>query len=218
MTPRQRPIIFSGPMVRAILDGRKSQTRRILKPQPTEPESIDYAAVVVDHNDVVQRALYCCMRQINVRDWPEKKPAYWKEYAELPYRPGDLLWVRETWSAPYRYCDLRPRDRGGPFWYWADGNPGFGDWCRPTPSIHMPFFAARIWLRVTNVRVQRVQEISEDDARAEGCRGNATTEWGCEGLIEDFADLWNVLNAKRGFGWDENPWVAAYTFERVEKP
>lgn len=249
MVSRQRPINFTGPEVRATLAGRKSQFRRVLKPQPTEPESIDYAAVVVDHNGVAQRAVYCCMRQIDVRVWPSKKPVSWKEYAALSYRPGDLLWVRERFK-PVVSGSLG--SQGGLVRYGtayeADGHV---EWARhqtriyhepsePKPGLHlraepwkrstyMRKHMARIWLRVTDVRAQRVREISEADAIAEGVEeldeyhefvevaGNVLGI-GTNGVArEAFLSFWDSLH-KPEHRTEANPWVAAYTFERVEGP
>ena len=198
-----KPIIFSGPMVRAILEGRKTQTRRVLKPK------------------IVCSQIDCA----------------------LTYAPGDILWVRESFSTHQDPYHLPPYDYDatiGACWYWADGNPKYGDWVRPKPSIHMPRWASRITLEVTEVRVQRLQEISEEDAEAEGIEDQKTgglaplwrmygpapkLAFGVFGNLshdrgqfatdarDSFATLWNSINAKRGFGWDANPWVAAVTFK-----
>ena len=216
-----RPIIFSAPMIRALLDGRKTQTRRILKDGPD-------GEWFVDPNPRGDGLAWVA---------PEGVPSI---PIRLPYDPGDRLWCRETWSGDWFFHDTPPSERksncldGSPhdkrdIWYWADGSPEYGDWEKPRPSIHMPRWASRLTLVVTDVRVQRVQEISEDDAEAEGaghcdmCNGvgwlNNNPDGGeecpcCGGgsYGEDFADLWDSINAKRGFGWDANPWVAAISF------
>jgi len=219
--PRVRPILFSGPMVRALLDGRKTQTRRVLKPQPPKdqlggeyihrlfgPEW--YEPAVVKGDEIVPG-----------------KPIWgvYDEYgdfgARVPYMPGDLLWVRERWSdehlAPGEayYCATAVQDG-----LRADEVAEI----RWRPSIHMPRWASRITLEVTAVRVQRLQEISDDDALAEGVtkvrdhcyviRGIDYDEIGLchSGPIAPFAKLWDSLNAERGYGWDQNPWVIALTF------
>lgn len=195
--PRTKPILFSGPMIRALLDGRKRQTRRVLKVSPTKkPGSID--DYMID--------------RVNI--------------GPLPYKTGDLLWVRERWSDEH----LAP----GEVYYYAtaleDGlRADEVAEIRWRPSIHMPRWASRITLEVTAVRVQRLQEISQEDARAEGVateewedwRENVTSIAMPEGsYIENerdlFRDLWDSLNAERGFGWDDNPWVIAVSF-RVHK-
>lgn len=188
-----RPIIFSGPMVRALLAGRKTQTRRILKPQP-----------------------------------PEWRPG------EMRWRVGDRLWVREHWSGLHAFQSTKPNERhsfvgdGYPYlreeiWYWADGAPDAGDWEHPRPSLHMPRYASRLTLTVTDIRVQRVQDISGDDARAEGIYWSGIFEGWTSGVGVDesvdfhqrlpvrcFEKLWRRINGNEA--WDTNPWIAALTF------
>ena len=170
-----KPIIFSAPMVRALLAGTKTQTRRVLKPLPRRTIFFDPKTAVLD------------------------------QFQEPPYAPGDRLWVREAFS--YELLDV---DRNGfmPPWYWADGNPESGDFTRPKPSIHMPRWASRLTLLVTDVRVQRLQEISRGDAMEEGCPfanmadGPNPRDW--------YRGIWNSLHGPGA--WDANPWVAALTF------
>lgn len=183
----ERPIIFSGPMVRAILDGRKSQTRRVLKPQP---------------------------------HWVRDRVMVWKNRAGLLHthsglaKPGDKLWVRETWTQPA----YRPSTAGidpDLVLYRAD-HPEI-DTVRWRPSIHMPKWAARIWLTVTEVRVQRVQDISEEDARAEGVPGTwAIDESGNRSLSHRlrFSQVWDSIHGPGAF--ERNDWVAAISFERAQ--
>jgi len=167
-----KPIIFCTPMVQAILEGRKTQTRRVIKPQPD-------AGLM-----------------------PNKYAA--------PYKPGDILWVRETWKPDYH-------DEDG-YCYKADGDREMypNNLLHWRPSIHMPRAAARIFLRVTDVRAERVQDISAEDAHSEGiaCIHDEISECAA------FAALWDEINAKRDGGryaWERNPWVWAYTFERIAK-
>lgn len=187
-------ILFNTEMVRAILDGRKTCTRRIVKPQITA----HYGAQCI-------------------------KP---------PYQPGDILYVRETWCGWYlplvgmHYC-YRATE--------PDGNK------RPTspeydcdvekiswrPSIHMPKEAARIWLKVTNVRVERLQDITEDGAEAEGAIDNRGFIHSPENEYdriytarEHFIEIWDRTIKKSDldiYGWDANPWVWVIEFERCEK-
>lgn len=214
-----RPIIFSAPMVRALLEGRKTQTRRALKPQPVERPGLNCRNLSWFTKDGKPRG----------GNSPEG-PMPW---IFTPYAPDDRLWVREAWArwlAPeifggppqwiteYRAGKrvLRPRYKGD---YdvdnWtaeiADGRkPESVAWRSP---IHMPRRLSRLTLIVTDVRVQRVQEISEEDARAEGCGMDWIAEQRRAGTWRGgFRDLWDTLNAKRGFGWSENPWVVALTF------
>lgn len=213
-----RPILFSGPMVRALLEGRKSQTRRVLKPQPVAREvrpngffSPGYFSFTLCHDGGANET----------------------QLAPIPYASGDRLWVREAWRTSPTYDDLKPSDLGGDesIQYAADGAWETWGWgnlgCiqgRSRPSMFMPRWASRLTLTVTDVRVQRLQEISEADAKAEGVEpapcggcGEATPDRRCIGCLHPFctngfANLWDSLNQKRGFGWSENPWVAAYTF------
>ena len=198
-----RPIIFSAPMIRALLDGRKTQTRRIVRLP-------NWAAEINEIGDDGY-TLWCVSRESG-----SIVPA-------LPqYLPHDRLWVREAWSGVHRLAHVKPSNRitfmeeDGPvlhdeIWYWADGSPEYGDWEKPRPSTHMPRWASRLTLVVTDVRVERLQDISEADARAEGVSGSAGGTWGCEGLIEDYSDLWNSIYGPDA--WDANPWVAALTFD-----
>ena len=193
---RERPILFSAEMVCAILDGRKTQTRRVVKPQPR------------DHGDQppMPRWGYSTDRKSSiVVSYPPD--VFLPKHC--PYgAPGDLLWVREAWA------DLRGKGFGAPFAYRANAltHDGREDAdskrCRTDfgvkwkPSIHMPREASRLTLRITEVRVERVQDISGEDSGAEGCQS---------GTRYEFALLWDSINAKRGFGWDANPWVWAPT-------
>lgn len=200
-----RPIIFSGPMVRAILEGRKTQTRRVLKPQPSQ---VSGSAVWFDWQ-------------------PGKEPP--KPYC----KPGDLLWVREAFIGARGY-DAQPPSKWGnkPTWYVADGAPDGDSWRflsdRVHPSIHMPRWASRITLIVEDVRVQRLQDISEEDAMAEGVDAYLPGH-GCATAVEaralraegypyspsyrdGFGVLWTRIHGPGA--WEANPWVAAITFRR----
>ena len=206
-----KPILFSGSMIRAILreiaapGTGKTVTRRVLKPQP---QGVSAARRVRDEcYHITPESNRCTV-----------------DFKAPNYAPGDRLWVREAIS--YDRLDV---DRDGilPPWYWADGNPDAGDWTRPKPSIHMPRWASRLTLHVTDVRVQRLQEISEADARAEGIEPReirpvhdsdqpAETWWfgtenGRASAKSAFRDLWDSLNAERA-PWVSNPWVVAVTF------
>jgi len=223
----EHPILFSGPMVRTILAGQKTQTRRVVKPQPSFPCGFEKIVSVLDpwHADAfvgtpgegVVKSSGPRERQWHLEDWSGNLVARWD--VRCPYGvPGDLLWVRETW-------DFRPwGDRVVRVAYAADGdqsgeirvpdgwNPMLYNYARWRPSIHMPRWASRLTLRVTDVRVERVQEISHADAIAEGCADPT----GHNAHRFHFADVWDTLNAKRGHGWDANPWVWVISFERGE--
>lgn len=208
MTMRELPIIMSGDSVRAILAGRKTQTRRVIKPFP------DVQCIKLhQHGDEwleswLEHGMPYCRGDVRMRHKPS-------------YQVGDLLWVRETWcEIPYEYEHIAIP--GGhitipKFAYRADSDVDYtGIW---RPSIHMPKKAARLFLRVTDVRAERVQKITAEDAKREGVCGLCYDEKTGEEKydITFFKVLWDKLNAKRGFPWEANPWVWVYEFERVEK-
>jgi hypothetical protein len=189
----EKPIIFSGPMVRAILEGRKTQTRRVLKPQPELEWELKY-----DYGAPSFWRWKTCR-------WDAKEigPDYYV-YDYAPNHTGDRLWVRETWG------EMEQVHTGNRFIvYAADGEPeddsGFFPLEKWKPAIYMPRRASRITLEITNIRAEQLNDIAHEDATAEGC-SNA----------EAYRELWDELNAKRGFGWDANPWVWVIEFERVE--
>lgn len=193
-----KPILFSGPMMRALLAGRKTQTRRLLK-RPTWAQEHGWPARVMDEQGLDMRL-----------QWFAKDTGC---LADLPIpQPGDLLWVRERFAISGIGWGKKPKDaEGGKVHYFADPDNGwFHYWGSGHPSIHMPRWASRLTLRVTDVRVQRLQEISDADAQAEGMTFPEGMEYGCD-PIEAFRSLWDSLNADRA-PWDDNPWVAAYTF------
>lgn len=208
-----KPIMFSTDMVKAILDGRKTQTRRVIKGS--------------NHN-LLQRWDGPEDNGEHYFGWASQGDgifAYGRLKLKPLYQPGDILWVRETWQHVYQMDDFDKCIEGtGEYYYAADGEPGFTYWVDPhtgehkermpwRPSIYMPREAARLFLRVTDVRAERVQDISEEDAKAEGV--TAINDSGC-GYRRAFRELWNALNAKRGFDWYTNSWVWVYTFERHE--
>jgi preprotein translocase subunit SecD len=180
-------ILFNTEMVRAILDGRKTCTRRIVKPQITAH--------------------------------------YGAQRIKPPYQPGDILYVRETWGHPISLNSDKQ------YVFRADkiAESGFKNdshiW---HPSIHMPKEAARIWLKVTNVRVERLQDITEDGAEAEGAIDNRGFIHSPENEYdriytarEHFIGIWDRTIKKSDldiYGWDANPWVWVIEFERCEKP
>jgi len=206
---RERPILFSGPMVRAILDGRKTQTRRAVKPQPIPYGEASPMANKM-HPDAVGKP------------WIPVGGVFQEEW-RCPYGVvRDRLWVRETWAphadvpgeAIYR-CD-----RGGD--YQDNVTEGF----RWRPSIHMPRWASRITLEIVSIRVERLQEISEEDAKAEGTERGVWSQ--SAGLFMEPCDDSDDKHAsyRDGFGflwssiygnWDANPWVWVVEFRRVEK-
>ena len=219
-----KPILFSTPMVQAILDGRKTQTRRVIK---HTGNSMHYGKLLCDwglsEKPYMKDGLLYWELQTAVDD-------SWVFEIKPKYQPGDILWVRETWG----HIAHPNYNQGGYdewFVYKASKQGELPEDFKWRPSIHMPREAARIFLKVTNIRVEKVQDITEDDVIAEGmnagicqnCGKNSYPEpCGCENpqpeYIGAFAYLWNIINKKRGYGWSKNPWVWVIEFERVEKP
>lgn len=202
-----RPILFSTPMVQTLLAGQKTQTRRIVKPQP-QPNGGKGLHPVRPYQ-TSQGKWTWVLASTGMGDGTSG------EYC--PYgHPDDLLWVRECFS----YLDTGSISPKG-VWYWADGNPEYGDWSKPKPSIHMPRWASRLTLELTEVRVERLKSICEMDAYAEGVdtEGDAyiAAEHGKLGgangpaaSICAYADLWDTINGPGS--WDANPWVWALEF------
>lgn len=186
-----KPILFNTEMVRAILDGKKSCTRRLVKPQPQ------------GYFEVSEEPLY-----IYDTDGKQGK-------ITPPYQPGDILYVRETWKkAPngyYYYEDWQKDD--------------IADVTKWKPSIHMPKEAARIWLKVTDVRVERLQDITGLSVQKEGIEVDPKKCAGKFDFITElfllFQRLWDSTIKKSDldhYGWDANPWVWVIEFERCKKP
>lgn len=188
-----KPIIFQGAMVRALIDGTKTQTRRVAK--------------VTDEG----------CRGGFIRPTAAHTPRRIEDHAGYcPYgQPGTLLWVRETWGLLRNDGALCPRSVPaceGPIAYRADGERE-GTW---HPSIHMPRWASRLTLLVTDVRVERAQQVSEADAQAEGAEPVLVPpDGGSAPYTEGFADLWDSINAAKGYGWSDNPWVWAIGFKPI---
>ena len=204
---KYRPILFSGAMVRALLADTKTQTRRILKPQPfngrpddeVHKQMIENGALGQDESltDLLNGA-------IDHGFIPE---------AKCPYgQPGDRLWVRETFAHHVQAIGSK-HDEDGPFVYAADGE--FAKQYRLgnkwKPSIFMPRWASRITLEITNIRVERLQDISEEDARAEGCWALGDCECTAK---RQYQELWESINGKGS--WDANPWVWVVEFRRIK--
>lgn len=200
---KERPILFSGPMVRGLLDGSKTQTRRVVKPQPTT----EIRSGLMGHWSI----------QPDVREF------------SCPYgQPGDRLWVRE------RFCPIYPQDptynNGEPIEYdyaatYVHGyrlGDSLGLKKKWKPSIHMPRAASRITLEITGVRVERLQDISEADAIAEGAKQTDGQWWTHDPSdpitgndpVESYRRLWESINGPGS--WDANPWAWAIEFKRVE--
>lgn len=194
-----KPILFNTEMVRAIMDGRKSCTRRMVKPQPDEKHTYPLGFVT----DSTEK------KEVGYFGFGINEYGASIQYAKPQYQPGDILYVRETWGYPISLNSDKQ------YVFRADkiAESGFKNdshiW---HPSIHMPKKAARIWLKVTNVRVERLQDITEDGAEVEGCFDYTSTALG-------FPDVWDSTIKKSDidrYGWDANPWVWVIEFERCE--
>ncbi len=208
---RERPILFSGPLVRAILEGRKTQTRRVVKPQPYRYHGLQPMwGTSPDGHAFGEPGLW---REVGP-DYPDGD----SDDRRCPYGvPGDRLWVRETWWPAFERTA-----NGSGVVYRADYLPptlldaSIADQKTWRPSIFMPRTASRLLLEVTDVRVQRVQEISVEDCIAEGCSTTLREHDAGVDLRRQYAELWDSINGKRGFGWDVNPWCWCVTFRRLE--
>lgn len=196
---REKPILFSGPMVKAILEGRKTMTRRVVKPQP--PDGF------IDHKNGSYHYDPCGFGGV------------------CPYgKPGDRLWVRETWhgavdgdepnygiiykaSWPHGPGDAFKRDdRAGRYFIGSTD----GKW---RPSIFMPRWASRIDLEITDIRVERVNEITPEDAFREGFELHDSDP--ITGDVCLFSSLWDSINGKK-YPWESNPWVWVISFKRIK--
>ena len=203
-----KPILFNTTMVRAILDGRKTVTRRVIKDDMlTKIDQWGYSA-------------FTPKGSISCRGWREDGK-YRERFFKLPYSVGDILYVRETWNA-LRIGNAKSGIKTF-YWYKADTDDENPDdkW---RPSIHMPKEAARLFLRVTNIRVEKLQDMTIDDANKEGIslsflravtEGNgSTTE---DYSLETFETIWDSTIKKRDiakYGWFANPYVWVIEFER----
>lgn len=203
-------IIFTGDSVRAILRGDKTQTRRVINPQPTYELQSD-STPDCGHREWM-------WRECRLHSW------------QCPYgKPGDLLWVKETWWQEYQIgFDEATNECGKPLHIAHYEPPKALDYGRTVVKrspLYMPRWASRITLRLTDVRVQRIQDITEEDAIAEGVVYTGPYPMAvAAGFIpipadlarKEYKDLWNSINARRGHPWEKNDWVWALTFERSE--
>lgn len=234
-----RPIVFSGPMVRALLEGRKTQTRRVVKPQPSAGHVYVGRVLCSTHRADEGKWTWAVEQAAILRD---------AHRVRCPYgQPGDLLWVRETFQPLFAdgWEEGRNPDGSGDRVNYKTGEgyaPHYVADCgriefvtpdgdlvtRCTPPIHMPRWASRLTLRITDVRVERLNDISEADARDEGVDEPANEPAAAASLMSAFGDtlrfqpyasayaqLWEQIN---GLGsWDANPWVWALTFDVIPR-
>lgn len=235
------PILFNADMVRAILDGRKTVTRRVIK----VPEYYPHFYKIHDNAD---GAITCSKDTLCAGFYKDSQVFYIDGekhidavYYKAPYKPGDILYIRETWGYYEKhwfeadYFMYRADYQQGAKTYEFDGH--ICDLPKWHPSIHMPKEAARIWLKVTNVNVEQLKDIREEQIVREGINpphyhGYRTALYGVwvEKLkkhIENedpqfvFSQLWNSTIQKANldrYGWEANPWVWVIEFERCEKP
>lgn len=230
-----KPMLFNTEMVRAILDGRKSCTRRLVKTRRKDA----YGFYVTKKADGTFSGIYEYDENESMFDNPLMPPC----------QPGDILYIRETWAwCPCWDCGLDVEEIGcgheqekeyngdkkeyGCYIYRAscadNEYPSVDTW---HPSIHMPKEVARIWLKVTDVRAERLQEITAEEAKKEGCDGRCECpSSGADGSLscktrdfslEKFETIWDSTVKKTDldrYGWDANPWVWIVEFEQCEKP
>lgn len=223
-----RPMLFSGPMVRGLLEDRKEMTRRVLREQPPEQFLTGDVAAIYNHTQS-RWAVSRCYAPGDPRNeaWPpDPEPGL-----RCPYGvPGDLLWVRETWCLKtYEHDEDEP-----PGYYYEattrspmllcdeHGDPILTESGRERsawrPSIHMPRKASRITLRITDVSLDRLQAISEDDAWLEGITEEEAYEFADDGSPDPvlaFAELWDSINGAGA--WKADPWVWTVSFEVIQK-
>lgn len=208
-----KSILFNTEMVRAIQDDTKTVTRRLIKPQPPSdmPNNHNICKMPIFTNNGVKTLWYMDVAE----QYPFKRMRYFEKKA--PYEIGDILYVRETWcKGSLNYGEEK-------YYYKADGKIPHCEW---HPSIHMPKEAARIFLRVTDVRVERLQGITEEQAICEGCSGvfcGSGANIGCGWEVtpvDEYIPLWNSTVKKSDldkYGWDANPWVWVIEFESISK-
>lgn len=211
---RVLPILFNTEMVRAILARKKTETRRVMKPANPFRNREGYfqgSGLWIDgyNKEDVPNG---CVKDYSISSCWMSKKFYIDTYA--PYKPGDILYVRETWCKG-------SLDYGKEQYYYKADNPTFH--CRWNPSIHMPKAAARIWLRVTDVKAERLQDIDGQEVLKEGVDSHMhpKADYFNMNQREMFEKIWNSTIKKTDwnlYGWEANPWVWVIKFERCEKP
>lgn len=228
---KERPILFSGEMVRAILEGRKTQTRRILKPQIwNEAENTPGGCGYAWHPKGKTASSFA---------WKTTEQALADYLAAryCPYgKPGDRLWVREAWGSADKFYQCHENDVPSVVAYRADRSAiqydaksprQIPDWdiaqwnwdkVKWKPSIHMPRWVSRITLEITSIRVERLQDITQAGCMAEGCPETYWNELATSGERDPFlwfTERWDAINGKKA-PWESNPWVWVITFKRME--
>ena len=213
-----KPILFNTDMVRAIMDGRKTCTRRVVKTRRKDACGF----YVTKRTDGSFTGIY---------EYDEDERMFENQLIP-PYKPGDILYVRETWQFLYELDDNeQPVEETGKYYYaatditlfntYVDENGVKHDYVPWRPSIHMPKEAARIWLKVTDIRVERLQDIDGKGCVKEGIEEEPLKYVGEEFVKGMYHDLWDSTIKKSDidrYGWDANPWVWVIDFERCDKP
>lgn len=233
---RVLPILFNTGMVRAILDGRKTATRRAIRYKHSNTEmkmrTDKYGTGLIEIQKNIEGETFG--RNPDGSSWQKLLPYIEKR---PPYKAGDTLYVRETWNFVYEMDDFdQPIYETGGYVYYADDPMTFSHWVDTDtgdhkdrmpwrPSIHMPKEAARIWLKVTGVRLERLNDMTLDDFLKEGVviRPEAFNDpdnayWQAKDI---FTGIWDSTIRKpelKRYGWEANPWVWEIEFERCEKP
>lgn len=223
---KERPILFSGSMVRAILEGRKTQTRRVAKFVPYR-DGINISASSLSVGD------YCTGNPEHGKVLYSMGAGCWQQRTKplhCPYgKVGDSLWVREAWAygcaedakrkiavfradAELDHCDARFLNK-------LNNLRKAFEFNRWRPSIHMPRWASRISLEVIQVKVERLQQINDADIQAEGIERRHVMRQGKESNCWrwSFAETWDAINAKRGYSWESNPWVWLLEFRPISE-
>ncbi len=205
-----KPILFNTDMVRAILDGRKTVTRRVVKPQPETFYVNGERRDIVNKNEIVFKVMAKGGKDC---------------YTLPPYQPGDIIYVRETWHKYIKRVGKGEDCHLTEFYGYKASVKNSEDSNTPwKPSIHMPKEAARIWLKVTNVQVERLQDITEEQAKTEGensLKYDSETKEELSAALDWFPVTWDSTIKKSDidrYGWNANPWVFVIEFERCEKP
>ncbi len=193
-----KPILFNGEMVRAILEGRKTQTRRVIKPQPPS-----------DWGGTSERAallIHCPYGQVGDRLWVRETHYRFGRWVPNGFsKTGKQKWTFKAGTFEVLYMDNPPTLN-----VLRNSNRMERGWFK-RPAIFMPRWASRITLEITGVKVERIQGVRPIDATMEGCR--SLPDWM---VLAEFQELWDSINAKRGYSWDVNPWVWALTFKVVK--
>lgn len=211
---KEKPILFSAPMVQAILDGRKSMTRRVMTPQPDHSQYHEFKGKVIYD---CEHRMWCWKDLIleNLIDtWSSDCIEGRKLLASrYPSQPGNRLWVKEAWAVQHDFDHCKPseiRPRNARLHYAATENLGG---LMKRSSMFMPRWASRILLEVADVRIERLQDISETDCIKEGVGSPITRDL----KRPKFMQLWDSINGKRpAYSWDANPFVWVISFRRID--